>query len=285
MYGICLGDLAGCPWEYSGIGDQDPETMQIIDASSCPTDDTVMAYAVMMAAKHLYDHPGMSDQDVKAKYAEMMRQYGRKNPDAGYGGGFMSWFQSDDLASYNSFGNGSAMRSGTIGAVFEDQESVIRHAYLASCVSHDHPEGIKGGILTAMSVYMAVNGAEKEDICRYIADHYHGGFRSTEEYYADTKRCLDPTLALYALKDLEPITQRTVSQITMPETAICLRYSHDFESAIRNTFRFLNDHDTTAAIVGGISAALYRDIRFEEKNYRDVKRIIQEKLMMIDLRG
>ena len=132
---------------------------------------------------------------------------------------------------------------------------------------------------------MAINGAEKEAIYRYIADHYQNGFRSTEEYYEDIKRCLDPTLALHALKDLEPITQRTVSQITMPETAICLRYSHDFESAIRNTFRFLNDHDTTAAIVGGISATLYRDIRFEEMSYGDIKKILHEKLKMIDLNG
>ena len=39
-----------------------------------------------------------------------MKKYGRMYPHAGYGGRFRVWLRSMDTESYNSFGNGSAMR-------------------------------------------------------------------------------------------------------------------------------------------------------------------------------
>lgn len=62
------------------------------------TDDSVMTIAVADSL--------MSNLDM----ASTLKQYGRKYPNRGYGGMFYRWLASVDIDSYNSYGNGSAMR-------------------------------------------------------------------------------------------------------------------------------------------------------------------------------
>ena len=70
------------------------------------TDDTVMTVAV---ARGLIAGQG----DAQKTFAEVqheMQYWGRKYPDAGYGGMFGQWLYAEHPQSYGSFGNGSAMR-------------------------------------------------------------------------------------------------------------------------------------------------------------------------------
>ena len=72
------------------------------------TDDTVLTVAVAGAIREGLD------------YGPAIRNWGRRYPDAGYGGWFREWLHSDDAQPYNSFGNGSAMRVAAVGWAFDD---------------------------------------------------------------------------------------------------------------------------------------------------------------------
>ena len=43
-----------------------------------------------------------------------------------------------------SFGNGSAMRSSSVGWLFDDENTVLKEAERSAEITHNHPEGIKG---------------------------------------------------------------------------------------------------------------------------------------------
>jgi len=56
---------------------------------------------------------------------------------------------SADAGSYNSWGNGSAIRTSPVGYVFEKLEDVLRQAEYYAASTHNHPEGIKGDQVTS----------------------------------------------------------------------------------------------------------------------------------------
>src|SRR5205814_3389163 len=80
------------------------------------TDDTVLTVAVADAI--LTGRP----------YLDAIRDYGRRYPDAGYGGTFIRWLHSSSTAPYNSWGNGSAMRVSPVGYAFDSEQDVLREA-------------------------------------------------------------------------------------------------------------------------------------------------------------
>jgi ADP-ribosylglycohydrolase len=84
------------------------------------TDDTVLTVAVADALINGRD------------YGEVIREYGLRYPDAGYGGFFHKWLISGGNA-YNSFGNGSAMRVSPVGWAFNTEEDILREA---ECSGH-----------------------------------------------------------------------------------------------------------------------------------------------------
>ncbi len=49
-------------------------------------------------------------ETIKREVAKSMKDWGRRYPDAGYGGRFGIWLRQSDFEPYGSFGNGSAMR-------------------------------------------------------------------------------------------------------------------------------------------------------------------------------
>lgn len=92
-------------------------------------------------------------------YAAEFRTYGRRYPDAGYGGSFLRWLQHQEAApAYNSWGNGSAMRVSPVGWAFDDLDTVLAEAKRSAEVTHDHPEGIKGAQAVAVGVLLARRG-------------------------------------------------------------------------------------------------------------------------------
>ena len=55
------------------------------------TDDTVLTVAVASAVR------------IGIRYADALRQWGRRYPKAGYGGMFLAWVSRDDATPYHSF--------------------------------------------------------------------------------------------------------------------------------------------------------------------------------------
>lgn len=90
-----------------------------------------------------------------------MQEIGRKYPYCGYGGMFHHWIFSDDPKPYNSFGNGAAMRISPVGFVASSEQQVCKLSEIITSVSHNHPEGIKGGEAAALAIFMAKQETSK----------------------------------------------------------------------------------------------------------------------------
>lgn len=194
------------------------------------TDDTVLSIATAEALLH--------SSDFKASYLK----WGRKYPAAGYGGSFRNWLASSSPEPYNSFGNGSAMRSGPIGWFSKSIDECLELAKSSAEVTHNHPEGIKGAQAVAIAVFLARSGQSKLEIKQFI--------EATFQY------SLDRTLV-----EVMPNYSYQIScQDSVPEAIICFLESDSTEDAIRKAVMLNGDTDTQACIAGGIAEAFYRDI-------------------------
>ena len=227
MLGAIVGDIVGSTRENLRIKRKD---FELFPESSDYTDDTVLTVAV-------------ADAILSGKsYAETIKSYGKRDPLRGYGPRFMSWLFSPGIAPYNSFGNGSAMRVSPVAHAFDSQDSVLLNARKSAECTHNHPEGIKGAQATALAIYMARSGADKEEIRNRIKSRF--GY--------DLDRTVDSIRPNYQFDITCPGS--------VPEAIIAFLDSTDFEDAIRNAVSLGGDADTQAAIAGSIAEAYYKDI-------------------------
>jgi ADP-ribosylglycohydrolase len=151
MLGSLIGDIAGSIHEFSG--NKDPH-VPLFPPPAEITDDSILTLATAEVL--------LTGRD----YASVYREFGRLYPEpmGGYGARFQAWLWAGAPAPYNSWGNGSAMRVGPIGWVFDAREAVLREAARSAAVTHDHPEGIKGAQAVALAVFMARQGASQADV-------------------------------------------------------------------------------------------------------------------------
>jgi ADP-ribosylglycohydrolase len=227
MLGVIAGDIVGSSHERYPLKTTD---FALFDSDSRFTDDTVLTLATA--------HAILTRQPYELAY----REFGRRYPDAGYGGSFYQWLFTDDARPYQSWGNGSAMRVAPIGVAFDSIDDVLRESERSASVTHDHPEGIRGAQATALAVFLARTGASRNDIRREISQRF--GY--------DLERTID---------DIRPDYSFDVScQGSVPEAIIAFLDSVDFESAIRLAVSLGGDSDTQAAIAGGIAHAFYGDV-------------------------
>ena len=163
MLGAITGDIVGSIYEFDNIKNKD---FEFFDRECFFTDDTVMSVAVGEALLDM--RPTDKEDEIEAKLVTSMKKWGREYPYAGYGGSFCSWLRSDNTSPYNSYGNGSAMRVASAGWLYEDMFTTRYMARLTSEVTHNHIEGIKGAEATAAAIFLARNGASKQEIREYI---------------------------------------------------------------------------------------------------------------------
>jgi ADP-ribosylglycohydrolase len=227
MIGAIAGDIIGSAYESRGLKNFN---FPLFSKSSRYTDDTVLTVAV---ARAVLD---------ERNYSDAMLKFGRKYPHVGYGRSFKEWLISPSIGPYNSWGNGAAMRVSAIGFAFDSEKAVLSEAMKSAEVTHNHPEGIKGAQATALSIYLARNGNDKEEIRDIISDRF--------EY--DLSRTVD---------EIRPEYRFDVScHGSVPESIISFLDSDDFESCIRNAVSLGGDTDTMACIAGGIAEAYYCEI-------------------------
>lgn len=248
MLGAIAGDIIGSIYEWNNIKRTD---FELFSSKSRFTDDTVMTVAV---ADAILNNKG---------YVTVFKEYGRKYPDAGYGGAFKKWFMSDDMTGYGSFGNGSAMRVSPVGFAFNTIEEVLEEAKKSAEVSHNHREGIKGAQAAASAVFFARQGRSKKEIKEYIQEYF--GY--------NLERTLDEIRPHYKFD--------VTCQGSVPEAIIAFLESEDFEDAVRKAVSLGGDSDTIACIAGAIAQAFYGEIPKEIiKNTR--KRLNIEFLHVIE---
>lgn len=224
MWGAIAGDIIGSVYERRPIKTTD---FPLFQPRSRFTDDTVLTVAVA--------HAILGDGD----YAASLQEFGRRHPHAGYGGSFINWIYVEEPQPYNSWGNGSAMRVSPVGLAFDDEESVLREARRSADVSHNHPEGINGAQATALAIYLARRGEEKEAIRGEISERF--GY--------DLAR---------SVEDIRPTYRFDVScQGTVPEAIIAFLDANDYEETVRLAVSLGGDSDTLACIAGSIAEAYY----------------------------
>ena len=234
MIGAILGDMIGSPYEF----DRSPKTKEfpLFSKHSEFTDDSVMTIAV---ADALLTTLGKADEEIKTALVDSMQKWGKKYPDAGYGGMFYRWLHSKHPEPYGSYGNGSAMRVSAAGWLFGTLEETRHVARLTAEVTHNHPEGIKGAEATASAIFMARSGNSKDEIKAYII----------QEFGYDLSRTCD---------EIRPKYHHVEScQQTVPEAITAFLEGTDFEDVIRTAVSLGGDCDTLTCIAGGIAEAFY----------------------------
>ena len=158
MLGAIIGDIVGSIYEFNNTHDYH---FELLTSMSEPMDDSFMSLAV---ARSLMESFGEDDETLKANLVKNMQAIGRQYPFGGYGIMFRQWLCAKNPKPYNSFGNGSAMRVASAGRLYRSLEETLHAAEITACVTHNHPEGIKGAQAIAAAVFFARAGATKEDI-------------------------------------------------------------------------------------------------------------------------
>lgn len=240
MYGAFIGDIVGSKYEFDNIK---TKSFPLFSDDCDFTDDTIMTVAVAKAIMLSRDEQlktnnqgnGFSDFLVQT-----MQDFGKRfpHPKGAYGSNFAIWLQQDNPEPYNSFGNGSAMRVSPCGLFAVTLEEAQTLARVSACVSHNHPEGIKGAEAVASAVFMAKAGQTKEDIRKYITENYYP-LNFTLDSIRETY-CFDGSC-----------------QGSVPQAIVAFLESENFEDAIRNVISIGGDTDTTGAITGSIAWVYY----------------------------
>lgn len=224
MIGAIAGDIIGSVYEFQPIKNKN---FPLFDNRCTFTDDSVLTVAVALAI--LSSRP----------YRDCLHELGRLYPHAGYGGSFIRWLAADNPRSYNSWGNGSAMRVSPVGFAFDTEEEVLEQARLSAEVSHDHPEGIKGAQATALAIFLARTGSGKEEIRQRIS----------RQFGYDLQRSVDRIRPYYRFE--------VSCQQSVPEAIVAFLDSESYEDTVRNAVSLGGDADTQACISGGIAEAYY----------------------------
>ncbi|MCX6572415.1 MAG: ADP-ribosylglycohydrolase family protein [Candidatus Aminicenantes bacterium] len=224
MIGAIAGDIIGSVHEF---GATKTKKFPLLVEGSFFTDDSVMTVAIA--------HAILTDGD----YRKAALDFGRRYPDAGYGGLFREWLVSPDPKPYDSWGNGSAMRVSPVGFAFDTVDDVLREAARAAAFTHNHPEGIKGAQATALAVFLARTEWDMDLIRHEISTRF--GY--------DLDRTVDEIRPGYSFDES--------CQKTVPEAVVAFLDSSSYEDAVRNAVSLGGDSDTLACITGGIAEAFY----------------------------
>jgi ADP-ribosylglycohydrolase len=137
------------------------------------------------------------------------------------------------------------MRISPAGFAYDDLDTVLAKAQEFTAITHNHPEGIKGGQATAAAIFLARTGSSKDDVKEFVEDRF--GY----------------DLSLH-VDEIRPAYQFTESsQGTVPQAIRAFLDSTDFEDAIRTAVSLGGDSDTLACITGGIAQAFYDGVPME----------------------
>lgn len=231
MLGAIIGDIAGSRFEWNNHKSKD---FELLTYRCHLTDDSVMTLAIAKAVLNSI----RKGSDLAKEAVICMQDFGRKYPDAGYGGKFSRWLCSPNPQPYNSFGNGAAMRVSPCGFAAVTWSEAMSMARTVTAVTHNHAEGIKAAEAVTDAIFMARDGKSLLDIRDYIESKYYK---------------IDFTLD--SIRDSYSFD--VTCQGSVPQAFEAFFESTGFEDAIRNAISIGGDSDTIAAITGAMAEAYY----------------------------
>lgn len=228
MLAAIFGDMVGRPFEGPSHEGFPLKSMDfpLFGEESQFSDDTVLTIAV---ADVLLNGGSFKDSLVA---------WGKRYPNAGYGGRFIRWLQEPSHKPYNGWSNGSAMRVSPIGWAREGSE-LLAEAKRSAEVSHNHPDGIQGAQAVAYAIYLARTGQSTYLIRNDIAHRF--GY--------DLYRRVDMIRRLYKFD--------SSCCGSVPEAIICALEATSVEESIRLAVSLGGDTDTQACIAGAIAEARF----------------------------
>ncbi len=153
------------------------------------------------------------------------------------------------------------MRVSPVGLAFSSIDEVLQEAERSAIVTHDHPEGIKGAQATALAMFLARTGVDKEDIRAEIS----------QRFAYDLDRTIDEIRPGY--------TFEVSCQKSVPESIIAFLDSTSYEDTIRKAVSLGGDSDTLACIAGGIAEAYYKEI--PAGMVQEVRRRLPEEFLQV----
>lgn len=247
VMGAIIGDISGSRFEFNPIKKKEFELLikgeHYLDkkqsfyeySTTCHfTDDTVMTIAITNALLEANENY----ENLKELAIKNMKIFGHKYPLAGYGSKFNTWLRLPITEPYNSFGNGSAMRISAVPYFAKSLDEVKELSKKVTEVTHNHPEGIKGAEATAVCIWLASQGYDKEYIKKYVEDNYYKldfDYDDLVKTYTHVESC----------------------QESVPQSLFAFFISNSYEDTIRTAISMGGDADTMACIAGGIAAAYY----------------------------
>jgi ADP-ribosylglycohydrolase len=131
------------------------------------------------------------------------------------------------------------MRVSPVGHAYSTLEEVLFEARRSACVTHNHPEGVKGAQATAACVFLARAKTPKDELRAYVEKTFGYNLGRT-------------------LDEIRPGYTFDVScQGTVPEAIIAFLEGNDYEDVVRKAISLGGDSDTIACIAGGMAGAFY----------------------------
>ena len=135
------------------------------------------------------------------------------------------------------------MRVSSAGFMAKTEDECIVLATRTAEPTHNHPEGIKGAVSTALSIFYLMQGQDKEFVRENVLKIYYPTW--AELTYANIK----PT---YDFKDS--------CQETVPAAIISFLESSNYADCLKLAISLGGDADTLSAIAGPMAYAYYKEM-------------------------
>ena len=263
LFSVAVGDAIGSRFEFTEHDYNVVNDISLITEASDFTDDTVLSFATKQAVDENPKKP-----DFRKAYLEAYKNF----PDAGYGATFSRWAEEIEISNkkgYGSFANGSAMRVAYIGAYYDKVKNVIKHAIESSMVTHNHQDGIKGAVVTAVIIWMLKNGYSKDDVYEYAKQFY--------SFNDENKQCLLHSEKYFFidtnLNNVSNSKSRTslFANYAVPFAIKCFLETNSYKECMREILKHFCDTDTICAIAGGFCYTYYQEINLSKEDMINIK--------------
>ena len=229
LLSAAIGDIGGQPYEFRGRT-KDYNTVDLLLPNNTYTDDTVCTFACAEALLKGLD------------MAHNLRDRCRADFYRGFGGNFARWLIAKELQpAYGSYGNGSAMRVSAAGFLARNEQDCINMATQTALPTHNHREGIRGAVATALAIFYGMQGHDKDYIHKEVLEGYY------------------PTWAALTYDEIKPgYGFDETCQKTVPAALICFLESKDYVDCLKLAISLGGDADTLGAISGPMAYAFYK---------------------------
>ena len=224
-----IGDIAGSAYEGKTRRIKEYDKVKIFSSRAHFTDDTVLTFA---CAEAFIDNLDMSMNLWKCA---------NEHRHAGFSSKFKLWMGSHKPMPYRSLGNGSAMRCSSAGWLAKTEDDCVFKAQKTAVPTHNHPEGIKGAVATALCIFYLKNGKDKDFIRETILNRYYPDWANKS--YSDIH---------------DNYTFNSTCAGTVGPAIICFLDSKDYIDCIKLAISLGGDADTLAAIASPMAYAYYK---------------------------